>query len=68
MLAPVYLLLWFAQHVILPAALRRAGEPLGSRNAAYTPAEAARLAAQSPLRGWRVTSGPLWLTIEGHNT
>lgn len=64
MMAPVYLLLWFAQHVILPAALRRAGEPLGSRNAAYTPEEAAQLAEQSQLRGWRVTSGPLWLTIE----
>jgi len=66
MLAPIYLLLWFAQHVILPAALRRAGEPLGSRNAAYTPEEAAQLAAQSQLRGWRVTRGPLWLAIEGH--
>ena len=64
--APIYLLLWFAQHVILPAALRRAGEPLGSRNAAYTPEEAAQLAAQSQLRGWRVTRGPLWLAIEGH--
>jgi len=67
MMAPVYLLLWFAQHVIVPAALRRVGEPLGSRNAAYTPEEAAHLAAQSQLRGWRVTSGPLWLTIEGHH-
>jgi ubiquinone/menaquinone biosynthesis C-methylase UbiE len=65
MMAPVYLLLWFAQHVILPAALRRVGEPLGSRNAAYTPEEAAQLAAQSQLRGWRVARSPLWLTIEG---
>jgi ubiquinone/menaquinone biosynthesis C-methylase UbiE len=66
--APAYLLIWFAQHVIVPAALRRVGEPLGSRNAAYTPEEAAQLAAQAQLRGWRVTRGPLWLTIEGHNT
>ncbi len=65
MAAPVWLLLWFATHVVVPAALRRVNEPLGSRNAAYTPQEAARLAEQSRLSGWRVTRGPLWLTIEG---
>lgn len=63
--APGYLLLWFAQHVVVPAALRRIGEPLGSRNAAYTPAEALALVERSALRGGRVTAGPLWLTIEG---
>jgi ubiquinone/menaquinone biosynthesis C-methylase UbiE len=62
---PFYLLLWFATRVVVPAALRRANEPLDSRNAAYTPAEAAELAQRSILRGWRVSSGPLWLTIEG---
>jgi ubiquinone/menaquinone biosynthesis C-methylase UbiE len=70
MAAPCWLLLWFATHVIVPAALRRVNEPLNSRNAAYTPQEAARLAAeslatQSHLSSWRVTRGPLWLTIEG---
>ena len=65
MIAPCWLLLWFATHVAVPAALRRVNEPLGSRNAAYTPQEAARLAEQSRLSGWRVTRGPLWLTIEG---
>lgn len=63
--APLYLLLWFAQNVILPAAFRRANEPLGSRNAAYTPGEAAQLAARSRLSGWRVTGGPFWIAIEG---
>jgi ubiquinone/menaquinone biosynthesis C-methylase UbiE len=63
--APLYLLLWFATHAVVPAALRRVQEPLGSRNAAYTPQEAAELAAQSRLTGWRVTRGPLWLTVEG---
>jgi len=62
--APFWLLLWFATHVVVPAALRRVNEPLGSRNAAYTPQEAARLAEQSRLSGWHVTRGPLWLTIE----
>ena len=65
MIAPCWLLLWFATHVIVPAALRRANEPLSSRNAAYTPQEAARLAEKSRLSGWRVTRGPPWLTIEG---
>ena len=64
---PFYLLLWFATHVVVPPALRRANEPLGSRNAAYTPVEATELACGSALHGWRVTSGPLWLTIEGRN-
>lgn len=65
MAAPFWLLLWFATRVVVPAALRRVSEPLGSRNAAYTPHEAARLAEQSRLSGWRVTRGPLWLIIEG---
>ena len=65
--APFYLLLWLATHVIVYRALRQANEPLGSRNAAYTPAEARELAGRSGLRGWQVTTGPLWLTIEGHH-
>jgi ubiquinone/menaquinone biosynthesis C-methylase UbiE len=65
MSAPFYLLLWFATHCVAPGALRRVNEPMGSRNAALTPREAAELAAQSRLTGWRVTQGPLWLTVEG---
>jgi len=62
---PAYLLIWFATHVVVPVALKQAGEPMGSRNAAYTPEEATELARQSRLTGWQVTRGPLWLTIEG---
>ena len=62
---PAYLLIWFATHVVVPAVLKQAGEPMGSRNAAYTPEEAAELARESHLPGWQVTRGPLWLTIEG---
>jgi ubiquinone/menaquinone biosynthesis C-methylase UbiE len=65
MAAPFYLLLWFATHCVVPRALRHLNEPLGSRDAAYTPGEAAELAGQSRLAGWKVTQGPLWLTIEG---
>jgi ubiquinone/menaquinone biosynthesis C-methylase UbiE len=60
-----YMLLWFATHCVVPRALRRVREPLGSRNASFTPQEAAQLAAQSRLSGWRVTGGPLWLILEG---
>jgi ubiquinone/menaquinone biosynthesis C-methylase UbiE len=63
--APAYLLLWFATHAIVPAALRRVNEPLTSRNAAYTLEEAAGLAARSRLEGWCISQGLLWLTIEG---
>jgi ubiquinone/menaquinone biosynthesis C-methylase UbiE len=62
---PFYMLLWFATRCVVPRALRRANEPLGSRDSAFTPEEAAQMAAQSRLAGWRVTRGPLWLTVEG---
>jgi ubiquinone/menaquinone biosynthesis C-methylase UbiE len=65
MAMPFWLLLWFATRFVVPAALRQANEPLGSRDAAYSPEEAAILAWQSRLSGWRVSQGPLWLTIEG---
>jgi ubiquinone/menaquinone biosynthesis C-methylase UbiE len=62
---PFWLLLWLATYVVVSPALRRANEPLASRDAAYTAGEAAHLAQESQLSGWRVTRGPLWLTIEG---
>ncbi len=65
MIAPFYLLILFATRYVVPRALRYMGEPLGSRNAAYTPDEAAALASTAHLSGWRLTNGPLWLTIEG---
>jgi ubiquinone/menaquinone biosynthesis C-methylase UbiE len=67
MTAPFYVLLWFVTRCIVPYTLRRVSEPLGSRNAAFTPQEAGRLAERSRLAGWRVTEGPLWLTIEGRS-
>jgi ubiquinone/menaquinone biosynthesis C-methylase UbiE len=63
--APVWLLLWVVTGFVVAPALRRANEPLASRNAAYTPLEAHDLAARSRLSGWRVTRGPVWLIIEG---
>jgi ubiquinone/menaquinone biosynthesis C-methylase UbiE len=65
MLAPAWLLLWSVTRLVVPPALRRVNEPLGSRDAAYTPVEAGQLARGSQLIGWRITEGPFWLTIEG---
>lgn len=62
---PSKALLSFATRVVVPGALRRINEPMASRGAAYTPEEVARLAARSRLSGWRLTTGPLWLTLEG---
>jgi ubiquinone/menaquinone biosynthesis C-methylase UbiE len=61
---PAWLLLWFATHVVVPPALRRAGEPMGSREAAYTPDEVVALLTRSRLQDWKVTSGPMWLAVE----
>ncbi len=63
--APFWLLLWVVTAFVVSPALRRANEPLSSRNAAYTPVEAQELADRSRLDGLRVTRGPVWLTIEG---
>ena len=65
--APIWLGMWFVTRFVVPSALRRVNEPLGSRDAAYTLHEAMHLAEQSRLTGWRVTCGPLWLTIEGNH-
>lgn len=62
---PIYTLLWFATRVVVPKPLRGVNEPLNSCHAAYDVGEAAELARQSSLTGWRVTPGPLWMFIEG---
>lgn len=66
--APFYLLLWAATQFIVPAALHRINEPMGSRNAAYTPRELAVLAMRSKLSGWQVALGPLWVILEGRKS
>ncbi len=62
---PFYLLLWFATQIVVPAALHQINEPMGSRNAAYTPQEAAALVQASPLASGQVVPGPMWLTLQG---
>lgn len=65
---PFWTLLWFVTRVVVPPALRRANEPLGSRDAAYTAGEVRELAAQSHLTGWYLDRGPLWLALEGRTS
>ena len=62
---PFYLLIWFATQLIVPAALHRVNEPMGSRNASYTVQELVDLTRQSRLRGGRVTTGPIWIVLAG---
>jgi deazaflavin-dependent oxidoreductase (nitroreductase family) len=63
--APAWLAIWFATHVVVPAALRRINEPLASRDAAYTLTEVDQMARAVGLSGYRLSAGPLWLLLEG---
>jgi ubiquinone/menaquinone biosynthesis C-methylase UbiE len=65
MALPFYLLIWFATQFIVPAALHRVNEPMGSRNASYTVQELVNLTQQSRLRGGQVTTGPIWIVLAG---
>jgi ubiquinone/menaquinone biosynthesis C-methylase UbiE len=65
MALPFYLMIWFATQFIVPAALHRVNEPMGSRNASYTVQELVDLARQSRLRGGQVTAGPIWIVLVG---
>ncbi len=60
-----WLAVWFATQVVVPPALKRANEPMASRDAAYTPEEARSLADLIGLEGCRVTGGPMWVILEG---
>ena len=62
---PFYLLIWFATQFIVPAALHRVNEPMGSRNASYTVQELDDLARQSNLNGGQVNAGPIWIILVG---
>jgi len=60
-----YLLLRFAQTVVVPSALRRINEPLGSVLASYTPAEMEALLNSSPFRQWKINAGAAWMFVWG---
>jgi ubiquinone/menaquinone biosynthesis C-methylase UbiE len=56
-----YWLLRFAQMGVVPAALRRVNEPLGSLLSSYTLAEVENLFARSPFNEWKIEGGPAWV-------
>jgi ubiquinone/menaquinone biosynthesis C-methylase UbiE len=62
---PFYLLIWFATQFVVPAALHRVNEPMGSRNASYTVQELIDLTQQSRLLDGEITTGPIWIVLAG---
>lgn len=65
MALPFYLLIWFATQFVVPAALHRVNEPMGSRNASYTVPELVDLVRRSRLAGGQATAGPMWIVLAG---
>jgi ubiquinone/menaquinone biosynthesis C-methylase UbiE len=65
MAIPFYMLIWFATQFIVPAALHRVNEPMGTRNASYTVPELIDLARQSRLSGSHITASPIWIVLAG---
>jgi len=61
---PFYGVAALVSRYLLPEPIRRAGEPLASFKAAYTPAEAAVLAMKAGWENPTVTTGPVWLLLE----
>ena len=56
-----YWLLRFAQRFVVPAALQRVNEPLGSLLSSYTLAEVESIFARSPFNEWKIEGGPAWV-------
>jgi ubiquinone/menaquinone biosynthesis C-methylase UbiE len=63
--APVHLLFCLVTALVVPRALRRVREPLGSIRAAYTTAEARGLFTGTPFEVGGVRSGPAWMYVWG---
>jgi ubiquinone/menaquinone biosynthesis C-methylase UbiE len=58
-----YWLLRFAQAVVVPSALRRVNEPLGSALSSYTPVELQALLASMPFEEWTMDDGAGWVFV-----
>jgi ubiquinone/menaquinone biosynthesis C-methylase UbiE len=62
---PFYILIWFATQFIVPAALHRVNEPMGSRNACYTFRELREITQRSKLESGQVTTGAISIVLAG---
>ena len=60
-----YWLVWFAQHFVVPRAMRATGEPIGSILAAYTPPELDSFVAGLGWRQRRIKSRLGWMYLWG---
>ncbi len=60
-----YWLLGFAKTFVVPAAIRRVNEPVGSALSSYTPVESAAFLAGLPFQQWRIKPGPGWMFLWG---
>jgi ubiquinone/menaquinone biosynthesis C-methylase UbiE len=65
MAVPFYLMFWFSTQFAVPAVLHQVNEPMASRNASYTVQELIDLAQQSGLGVGQVTTGPIWIVLQG---
>ena len=63
--APVHLFICVVTAVIVPRALRKIREPLGSLRAAYTVDEARGLLAETPFEDLRVERDFIWMFLAG---
>lgn len=60
-----YWLLRFAQTFVVPAALRRINEPIGSALSIYTPVESEALLSGTPFQQRRIKPGLGWIFVWG---
>jgi len=60
-----YTLMKFATSIVMPAAMRKLNEPLGSILASYTPMEVNELFARSPFKTFIIKDGFAWMFVWG---
>ena len=60
-----YMLMKFATAIVMPAAMRKLNEPMGSILASYTPMEVNELFVRSPFKTFIIKDGFAWMFVWG---
>ncbi len=60
-----FMLMKFATAIVMPAAMRKLNEPMGSVLAGYAPMEVAELFARSPFKTSMIKDGLAWMFVWG---
>ena len=60
-----YWLLRFAKTFVVPTAIRRINEPVGSALSSYTPVESEALLSGTPFQQWTIKPGLAWMFLWG---